>query len=205
MSIRSFITVSLAVAVLGMATSGCTYSRERPRAVSTATLSPTLGPMTFKEEGNLVILTVDVNATRFHGDSPFVPVAIGLANKRVKPFISISRESFYLMDAFGRRYGLAGVSEVQRLQRGLSQDRHLTAISFKTSKFTGYRHYNTAFFPFLTGGILRDRVDLPTFGFFADVLYFPRPEGDLRGGVFELHLTAKERPQDVFVVFEVPM
>jgi hypothetical protein len=38
-----------------------------------------------------------------------------------------------------------------------------------------------------------------------DVLYFPRPEGELRGGVFELHLTSRELPQEVFVVFEVPL
>lgn len=196
----------LALAVLaGLTSFGCTYSRERPRAVSTDTLSPTLGPMTFKEEGNLLILTVDVNAMRFHDDSPFVPVAVGLANKRVEPWITITRESFYLMDAFGRRYGMAGVSEVQRLQRGLAQDRSMTQVSFQTSKFNGYRYYRTTFFPTFGGGILRDRVDLPTFGFLADVLYFPRPEGELKGGVFELHLDAKELPQDVFVVFEVPI
>ena len=184
---------------------GCTYSRERPRAVSTDTLSPTLGPMTFKEEGNLVILTVDVNATRFHEESPFIPVAVALANKRVEPYISISRESFYLMDAFGRRYGLAGIGEVQRLQRGLAQDRQLTEVSFRASSFGGYRFHRTNFFPFVSGGILTDRIDLPTFGFVADVLYFPRPEGELKGGVFELHLTSKQLPQDVFVVFEVPI
>ncbi len=196
----------------GVMAAGCTYSRERPRAVSTDTLSPTLGPMTFKEEGSLVILTVDVNATRFHEDSPFVPVAVALGNKRVEPYLSISRESFYLMDAFGRRYGMAGVGEVQRLQRGLAQDRHLTRISFQTSKFDGFRFYRTAFFPFSTdlinpeaGGILTDRMDLPTFGYLADILYFPRPEGELKGGVFELHLEARQLPQDIFVVFEVPL
>lgn len=182
----------------------CTYSHERARAVSTDTLSPTLGPMTFKEEGNLVILTVDVNATRFHDAGPFIPVAVGLANKRVEPYLSIDRESFYLMDAFGHRYGLAGVNEVQRLQKGISQDRHLTEISFNGSIFRGYRAYDTSFFPVLTGSVLRDHVDLPTFGYIADVLYFPRPEGDLNGGVFELHVKAKQLPQDVFVVFEVP-
>lgn len=196
----------LLLALLAAASAaGCTYSRERPRAVSTDTLSPTLGPMTFKEEGNLVVLTVDVNATRFHDESPFIPVAVGMGNKRVEPYISLSRESFYLMDAFGRRYGMAGVEEVQRLQRGLAQDRQLTQVSFRTNKFNGFRFYRTTFFPFLSGGILRDRVDLPTFGFIADVLYFPRPEGDLKGGVFELHVNAKQLPQDVFVVFEVPL
>ncbi len=202
------------VAVLLTAAAGaaaCTYARERPRAVSTDTLSPTLGPMTYKEEGNLVILTVDVNATRFHEDSPFVPVAVGLANKSVEPYISISRESFYLMDSFGRRYGMAGVGEVQRLQRGRAQDRKLTEISFQTTKFDGFRFYRTSFFPSqggspaLTSEVLVERLDLPPFAFLVDVLYFPRPEGELKGGVFELHLNARQLPQDVFVVFEVPL
>jgi hypothetical protein len=195
----------LAAGLAAAASAGCTYSHERPLAVSTDTLSPTLGPMTFKEEGNLVILTVDVNATRFHDDSPFIPVAVALANKRVEPYISISRESFYLMDAFGRRYGLAGVGEVQRLQKGLAQDRKMTEVSFQSGKFNGFRFYSTTFFPYVSGAILRDRVDLPTFGALMDVLYFPRPEGELRGGVFELHLTSRELPQEVFVVFEVPL
>jgi hypothetical protein len=199
---RSLIAVLVGAAAL---VAGCTYSHERARAVSPDTLSPTLGPMTFMEEGNLVILTVGVNATRFHEDDPFVPIGVALGNRRVKPWLSISRESFYLMDTFGRRYGMAGVDEVRRLQRGISQDRRLTSISFHASKFGGFRLFQTEFFPNLAGAILRDRIDLPTFGYLADVLYFPRPEGDLRGGIFELHLRAKELPQEVFVVFEVPV
>jgi hypothetical protein len=205
-------------------------------------LSPTFAPMVYKEEGDLVLMTVSVNATRFHEDDPFIPLEIWLANKGIEPKLKIDRESFYLMDTIGRRYGLAGHEEVRRLQRGLSQDKRISGISdartlgeclaqaetvglkfrdgarskcrrdsqeistlgFNLTKFDPYSFIYTNFFPLTGTGLIDDRADLPRFTYMADLLYFPRPEGELRGGIFELHLTAEGLPEDVLVVFEVP-
>ena len=73
-------------------------------------------------------------------------------------------------------------------------------------KFGQYRRIFTNFFPQSTAGnpLIHDRAEIPRFGYIADMLYFPRPDGELLGGIFELHLTAKELPQDIFVIFEVP-
>jgi hypothetical protein len=199
------IRLSVLLALLGAGLIACGLPGQT--VMKPDALSPTLAPMVYKEEGGLVLITVSVNATRFHEDDPFIPLEVWLANKGIEPNLRIGRESFYLMDTFGRRYGVAGFEEVRRLQRGLSQDMNITfagpnanAYKFKQA----YRYVPTTFFPTAGRGVLHDRAELPRFAYMADLLYFPRPEGELLGGIFELHLTAKELPEDVFVVFEVP-
>ena len=80
----------------------------------------------------------------------------------------------------------------------------MSTEGYTAMKFDAYRHVESAFFPVMGAQILQDRLEVPRYGFIADMLYFPRPEGELNGGIFELHLTAKELPQEIFVVFEVP-
>lgn len=201
--LRFWPVVALIGAMIAVATlPACTYSQSR--VTKPGILSPKLGPMIYKEEGSLVLLTVSVNATRWHEDSDFIPLEVWVANKGVDRGIRVSRESFYLMDTFGKRYGMAGVEEVRRLQRGLSQDRKMNSAEYTAMKFSAYRHVPTRFFPVTGGAILHDRAELPKYAFMADMFYFPRPEGDLRGGIFELHLRTRELPQEIFVVFEVP-
>jgi hypothetical protein len=191
-----------ALLALVLAAPACTYSQSR--VVKTGRLSPTLAPMLFKEEGDLVLMTVGVSATRFRGTDPFIPLEVWVANKGISPYFRVSRESFYLMDTFGRRYGMAGVEEVRRLQPGVVQDRRMSMAEFNTFKFSAYRFVPSAFFPVMGAQILQDRIEIPRYGYISDMLYFPKPEGELNGGIFELHLVAKELPQEIFVVFEVP-
>lgn len=180
----------------------CTYSQSN--IIKPGTLSPTLAPMLFKEEGELVLMTVGVSATRFHENDPFIPLEVWVANKGVAPYIRVNRESFYLVDTFGKRYGMAGVEEVRRLQPGAQMDRRMSQAEFNAFKFSAYRQVNSAFFPILGATLLQDRVEIPKYGYMADMLYFPRPDGNLGGGIFELHLVARELAEEIFVVFEVP-
>ncbi len=192
----------LLAVLLAAGAPGCTYSQSN--VVRPGKLSPTLAPMVFKEEGDLILMTVGVGATRFHGSDPFIPLEVWLANKGITPYIRITRESFYVMDTFGRRYGMAGVEEVRRLQPGVTLDRRMTGAEFNAFKFDAYRFVDSVFFPVVGASILNDQAEIHRYGYMRDMLYFPRPEGDLNGGIFELHLMAKELPEDIFVVFEVP-
>jgi hypothetical protein len=196
-----FAGMALCLIATALATA-CTYSQSR--VVRPGKLSPTLGPFIYKEEGSLILMTVGVNATRFHGDDPFIPLEVGVANKGVEKYISLDRESFTLTDTFGRRYGMAGVEEVRRLQSGSVMDRQVNSVEFSLGKFEPYHRVDSQFFPLLGATLLQDHVEVPKFSFMYDILYFPRPDGDLVGGVFELHLRAKQLPEEVFVVFEVP-
>jgi len=189
---------------ISMAAPGCAFTvRDQLRP---GTLSPTLAPFVYKEEGDLVLMTVGVGAARFRDDQPFIPLEVWVANKGVTPYISINRESFYLVDTFGHRYAMAGVEEVRRLQGGLSIDRRMSSAEFNAFKFDAYHLVTSSFFPNIASAaeVLHDRVEIPRYGYVREMLYFPRPEGDLLGGIFELHLVGKELPQEIFVVFEVP-
>jgi len=199
----SALTLS-ALALSALPLTACAFTAKDQ--IKPGTLSPTLAPFVFKEEGDLVLMTVGVGAARMRDDQPFVPFEVWVANKGVTPYIQLDRESFYLMDTFGRRYGMAGVEEVRRLQGGVSLDRRMGSAEFNAFKFDAYRFVDSAFFPNLGTGaqVLHDRIEIPRFGYMRDTLYFPRPDGDLLGGIFELHLTAKQLPQEIFVVFEVP-
>ena len=198
--IRALFCLGLLITAAGLSPA-CTYSQSR--VVRPGALSPTLAPMVFKEEGGLILMTVGTTATRFHENDPFVPLEVWVANKGVEPYIRIGRESFYLVDTFGKRYGMAGVEEVRRLQTGAAMDRQNTSAEYNAFKFQAYRPVESQFFPLVGVALLHDRIDLPRYGVMRDILYFPRPDGNLIGGVFELHLAARELPEDVFVVFEV--
>jgi len=191
-----------AVLLSGLLAASCTYSQKN--VIKPGALSPTLGPMLYKEEGALVLMTVGVTATRFHADDPFIPLEVWVANKGVERPLRLSRESFYLVDTFGKRYGMAGVEEVLRLQKGMTLDRQINSASFNGAKFDGFRLVQTAFFPIPGLVIVNDHAELARYSFMMDMLYFPRPDGELNGSIFELHLQDPALPQDIFVVFEVP-
>src|SRR3989442_9966002 len=91
-----------AVALSALALTGCAFTARDQ--IKPGTLSPTLAPFVFKEEGELVLMTVGVGAARMRDDQPFVPFEVWVANKGIAPYIQLDRESFYLMDTFGRRY-----------------------------------------------------------------------------------------------------
>jgi len=192
------------IAAVSLPSGGCAFTAKDQ--IRPGTLSPTLAPFLFKEEGDLVLMTVGVGAARMRDDQPFVPFEVWVANKGVAPYITINRESFYLMDTFGKRYGMAGVEEVRRLQGGLSLDRRMGSAEFNIFKFDAYRLVQSSFFPNIGSAaeVLHDRVEVPRYGYIREMLYFPRPDGDLLGGIFEMHMVAKELPQEIFVVFEVP-
>src|SRR5262245_16948456 len=68
-----------------------------------------LDRFTYIEEGKLVGLAVGTQAARYREESPYMPLAVGIANKS-KQILHIDRESFLLYDENGRRYPLAPFS-----------------------------------------------------------------------------------------------
>ncbi len=182
----------------------CRRSSERPAPgvpYATTTTSPKLSTFVFKEEGRLYLMTVGVNATRFHDGDPFIPLTVVVANKTTTA-LDIHRESFTLVDPIsGARYGLAGIDEVRR-QGKQSYDRKLMDQEHLAGKVEIYQLVPSNFFP--AQGLVNDQIELHQFQFIFDNLYFPRPEGALLGKTFELHLNAKGLQEQLFVVFTVP-
>ena len=195
----------LILAVLAVASGpGCKRRRTRPDPgipYAAGTTSPKLAAFIFKEEGKLYLMTVGVNATRFHDKDAFIPLAVLLANKTTNPIL-LHRESFTLVDPVsGSRYGLASIEEIRRQGRQ-SYDRQLMDTEHLLSKVDVYRQSPSNFFP--SERLVIDQVELHQFQYMFDTLYFPRPEGQLLGKTFELHVSAKGLTDQIFVVFTVP-
>jgi hypothetical protein len=169
---------------------------------ASATPSAKLSTFIFKEEGQLYLVTVGVNATRFHDKDAFIPLTVTVVNKSTTP-IHLHRESFTLVEpTSGSRYGLASIEEARR-QGKLSYDRQLMDLDHLAMKLDMYKRSPAQFFPG-SGSLVQDTVELHQFQFILDNLYFPRPEGGLLGRTFELHLSGKGIEGPLFVVFTIP-
>ena len=156
------------------------------------------------EEGKLVTLIVDTLATRDRGTEPYVPLEIVVANSGVRA-LTLSRESFTLVDDQGQRHPAAGTRELLERYDYLDQDRAIAELpGIVTNRFATYRFYPNNFSPSREDPrIVRDQLTLPKFGWMHDILYFPTPEGGVMGKRLELFLDAPELENPVFVKFEV--
>lgn len=176
-------------------------ARDAGLPMDTSTPSPKLSTFVFKEESKLYLLTVGVNAARFHDEDEFVPLTILLGNKTTTP-LHLTRESFTLIDPVsGSRYGLASVAEARR-QGKFFNDRRLMDLDHIAGRVASFRQLSSNFFP--STGIVDDNLEMHQFQFMLDNLYFPRPEGEFLGKTFEFHVSSRDLVQPLFVVFTVP-
>ena len=174
--------------------------------------SPRLTRFTYLEEGKLVSLAADTEATIQREKQKFIPVGVGIANLGLPSSLTLTRESFTLVDDQGKKYSLATVSEARSLAGLQTYDLKL-AQNFSEvllTRFTTLMNVPMVFFPvqstepqYSRRGIVRDRVELPDRSWAWDILYFPHPEGKLKGRKYELWLDAPELKEPVFVRFAV--
>ena len=174
--------------------------------------SPRLTRFTYLEEGKLVSLAADTEATLQREKQKFIPVGIGIANLGLGKPLTLSRESFTLVDDQGKKYSLATVQEARSLAGLQTYDLKLeqTFVEVLNNRFTTMMSVPMVFFPvqstepqYSRRGIVRDRVELPDRSWAWDILYFPHPEGKLKGRKYELWLDAPELKEPVFVRFAV--
>ncbi len=188
------------VAVASLAFATCASPERR---VSGTPLDPKLSRFTYIEEGNLVALIVSTRATRYRLTRPYIPVEVAVVNKGLDS-LTLTRESFTLIDAAGSRYPVVGRDELSRGYGNTDVDRRLSdAIRLLQLKFSAYEPVPANLTPGFDRGIARDRVHLPRFSYMVDFIYFPRPKGNLVEGPLELHVRAPELPDPVFVRFSV--
>ncbi len=173
--------------------------------------SPRLTRFTYLEEGKLVTLAADMEATRKRDDQKFIPVSVGIANSGL-PTLTLTRESFTLVDDKGNKYSLATVSEARSLASLQTYDVRI-AVNFRDvffTRFSTWPQIPMVFFPvqssdpeFARRGIVRDRVEMPLRSWAWDILYFPHPQGSIKDRKFELWLDTPELEEPVFVRFAV--
>lgn len=186
---------------------GCP-ARTPIRGVETTGLDRKLTTFSFIEEGDLVTFIVNTRATRYRAADPYLPLEVAIANRGLRT-ITLTRESFVLVDEAGNRYHLAEPRDLIDQYEFLDLDRRLSELpGIVDQRFGAFTQYHSNFSPTrlaspLRSSVVKDRVTLPRFGFIIDFLYFPRPTSGVMDQRFELHMEAPELPDPVFVKFNV--
>lgn len=206
---KRFAFIRLAGMLLLLCTASCSF-KESIRGQPTTGLDRKLSTFAYIEEGDLMTLIVDINATRYREGSPYMPLEIAVVNRGLRQIV-LTRESFTLIDAEGNRYPTASPTELIENYEFLDLDRNqmaeLPGIVF--NKFAALQQYPSRFSPMRTAkmfenNVVRDLVSLPRHGYIMDFIYFPTPPSGIEGQRFELFVDSESLEDPVFVKFEVP-
>lgn len=198
------------VAVTITAVGTITCARQPLRGPAAPSLDRKLSTFAWIEEGDLATLIVGTRAGRYREDDPYVPLEICVANRGLRA-LTLSRESFVLVDAEGRRYPCAGPKELLEGYEFLDMDRRLAELQeIVFNRFAAFTRYPSQFSPTREGPatprgstIVRDVTTLPKFGYLIDYLYFPRPEAGVMGSKLELTMAAPELDNPIYVRFVI--
>ena len=202
---KSLIGAGLLLACLVLASCA---TRQPIRGQPVEGLDTKLSTYAYIEEGDIVTLIVDTRAARDKDGQPYVPLEIAVANHGLRK-LTLTRESFVLIDNEGRRYPVASPRELLQGYDMLDFDRNLAELEgIVFNRFGAMPRYPSSFSPTRTGivgrsSLVRDLVALPKHGYLIDFLFFPTPQTGLRDQVFELFLDSPDLEDPVFVKFEV--
>lgn len=165
-------------------------------------LDKKLDNTSFIEDGKLVSLIVGTKPSRVRGARDFMPVEIAVVNKRLAS-LTLTPESFFLVDEEGRRYPTVGGKELADHYGDVDVDRRLGVVGgLVAAKFKSYEAIPATLTPSFDKPFAEE-IRLPRFSYATDFLYFPKPETGVRGRLFELWMESPDLPDPVFVVFEV--
>lgn len=173
-------------------------------------LDPKLSTFAYIEDGDLVSFIVDVRAAQYRETEAYVPFEIVVANRALRK-LTLTRESFVLVDEAGNRYPAAGPKELLENYEFLDLDRRLGELQeIVFNKFATFTLYRSKFSPTRQGArlpgegsLVQDTVVLPKFGYLNDFLYFPKPTTGVKGHRFELFLNTPELENAIYSKFEV--
>ena len=180
--------------------SGCA---RQPIAGNPATApDPSLGLGSFIEEGDLVAFVVGTKVAALREKRDAMPVEIVVVNKGLAN-LTLTRESFTLIDDAGNRYAAIGGGELARRYGNTAVDFRLASLpQLVRRKYGSYglsNGYVTETFDRPTPA----RTRLPRFAYLIDFVYCPKPEGGWRGRTFELFLDSPDLDDPVFVRFTI--
>jgi hypothetical protein len=199
--------ISAAALTICVLLSGGCVANQQIRGQGAPDLDRKLSTFAWIERGDLLTLIVSTRAARYRDGAGYMPLEISLANTGMRR-LSLTRESFTLIDEEGNRYPCAGPSELMREYNFLDLDRSqaladLGGLIF--DRFASYNRYPSNFSPTRSAStsVVRDRLVLPKSGYLLDHIYFPEPSTGIKGHRFDLFLNSPELEDPVFVKFEV--
>lgn len=199
---------AIALTTLALVAGCATGNANLPKEPGT---NPRLTPFTYLEEGKLVALSVDAQAASRRDDQALIPLPVAVANKGLDR-LTLTRESFTLVDEAGNRYPMATVAEMRKLGNLTTNDYQVSEFFFETSSTTymNWNYQNATFFPLLRasrlsggGPVVSEKVELVKHMWTSDILYFPHPKGSIHGKKLELWMSSPDLTEPVFVKFRI--
>ena len=145
---------------------------------------------TFREQAGRVSVFVDGYPASLRTTDVYVPIPIAIAVMKNGKAIEFLPESFTLVDAKGNAVPAACYQELTRGYDKLGFDRSFTRMRpiVVGSYVADLRPIAASFYPPADSGTRIPRVELASFTWFTDTIYFPRPPAGL-GGVLTLKVT----------------
>ncbi len=201
-------TVLICAVLAGCTLAGSCSIRQPIRGQETSRFDRKLSTFAYIEEGDILTLIVDTRPARDKDGSSYVPLEIAIANHGLRK-LTLTLESFTLIDGEGNRYPAAGARELLENYGMLDFDRNLGELEgIIFNKFAAMPRYPSHFSPTRTvsvsgSSLVRDLVALPRHGYLIDFVYFPAPKTGVRDQPFELFLDSPDLAEPVFVKFEV--
>ncbi len=192
----------LAVVTL-LAAGACATSNRQIGAAGHLLVSASLSPSTYYDEGKQLFLGVDTRAAGLTRKGSVFPLGVAVANKSPGS-LTLRSESFVLEDDKGARYAVVGYEEWTEQYRRRKSDETLLEDFYGVlnARFLSYRRGPLRFFPLKFQGRVRVR-ELGRRTLASGYLYFPMPEGGVKGRRFTLLLKVDEHPETFVVRFKV--
>jgi hypothetical protein len=166
------------------------------------------GAFSYIKEDSGMAIVVDVELAKRRTEEPYFPLGIKIANKRLDRIL-VNRETLVLVDEKGQVYQMPDVVEIQKKydklapdhkfksQTGILGDQILTSFSF-------YRKMESRLFPQTQGGgRVINSVYIPTTAYMEDLVYFPMPEGGIKGKILRLRLDVLELENPFEIAFPI--
>jgi len=204
--LRAFFPLA-AVLALCLALPACLSSQRLETAKPAGTvLSPKLSPFVYFEDGTTLFIGVDGRAAQYiKDDEKIFPLGVGLANQ-AKSSLTLSRESFVLETASGRRLPVVSIQEFNRDYTRSPTDLRLadTFLENLATRFRNYRYVERQIFPYRgSAATATNTFELGRLFWTHLYLYFPVPEGGLHGEEFNLLVDVNESPETFVVHFKL--
>ena len=172
--------------------------------VPAATAQSPAKPMVFKGASGEAEVWVSVELARHRLDEAFLPLLVTVSN-RAKGSVTLTRESFRLLDHQGREIPLAELGEVRKEYGKLELDhRQVSGVGLPLGTKLDQRKYiDASYFPVVTfrGGVKRDTVSIGALYWTVDLFYFRWPEGLRSGTGATLRIEGKGWEEPVTIPF----
>ncbi len=162
---------------------------------------PTLSISSFIEHGEQVTLVVGTRPAFIRRDKAYMGLEFAVSNNGLES-LTVSRESFTLLDSQGRQYPAVDPEELRDAGYSVDLDRRLgEMLPVLVDRFQSYEYVRSNFTPGYADPVERSPVYLPRFSWTYGFIYFPYPPDAQKNQRYELLFKAPEVDDTIVIRF----